>query len=142
MVDVKTLYDDVILDHIKNARNYRKIENANFEIQEFNPLCGDVINLYVTIDDKKIADIGFQCTCCGISMASASIMTEKIKGQTKADAQELSQQFVRLLEQHGEEMTLGQENNTLAVLATIRKFPSRVSCATLAWKALERILAK
>jgi nitrogen fixation protein NifU and related proteins len=141
MVAVEKLYDDVILDHIKNARNYRKIENADREMEEFNPLCGDILNVYLRMRNEIIEDIAFQCTCCGISMASASIMTEKVKGRTKMDAHELSQKFVRLLERRGEEMTLEKENDTLAVLATIREFPSRISCATLAWKALERILA-
>ncbi len=141
MADVKTLYDDVILDHIKNARNYHKIENASVKAEEFNPLCGDVINLYMVLDKEIISDIGFQCSCCGISMASTSIMTEKVLGRRRVEAQALAKQFIDMVERYKSEGEVKMENDALAVLATVREFPSRISCATLAWKALEKMLA-
>lgn len=142
MIDPKKLYDDVILDHIKNARNYRKIENADREVEEFNPLCGDILNVYLRVRDETIDDIGFQCTCCGVSMASASIMTESVKGKSKSEAQALSHQVVKSLENAPDNVSRADQPDTVAMLATVRDFPSRVSCATLAWKALEKILEK
>ena len=142
MVDPRKLYDDVIMDHIKNARNYRKIEHADAEVEEFNPLCGDVLNIYLKTKGDKIEDVAFQCSCCGISMASASIMTEGVKGRSKSEAKALLRQVVELLERPPKDYSEPYQPTTLAMLATIRDFPSRVSCATLAWKALDKALVR
>ena len=85
MAELKNLYDDVIMDHIRNARNYHKLDGANREAEGSNPLCGDVITVYLKLSGEVIEDIGFQCTCCGVSMASASIMTESVKGKNKSE---------------------------------------------------------
>ncbi|MGH8750137.1 MAG: Fe-S cluster assembly sulfur transfer protein SufU [Burkholderiales bacterium] len=137
MADFRKLYDEVIMDHIKNARNYRRLENANCEAEKSNPLCGDVLSVYLTLEGETIADIGFQCSCCGISMASASIMTASVKGKSRSEAQSLFRHFSRLLAQPDAAL-----DDELAVLAVVREFPSRIQCATLAWETLEKALNK
>ena len=97
MPDTSTLYDDVILDHIKNARNYRVLEHADRKAEGVNPLCGDSFTVYVQLDGEVIRDASFQCSCCGISMASASVMTEAVKGKTVTQARELHRRFIALL---------------------------------------------
>jgi len=134
------IYDDVIMDHIKNARNYRAPERGQLMVTGFNPLCGDEVVLYLGIRDGRIADIAYQCTCCGISMASASIMTELLMGRDIVEAEVGVQAFVAQLEGHSghgrTDLTPGQE----AILATARKFPSRARCAALPWSTIERAL--
>ena len=138
MTEFKNLYDHVIMDHIRNARNYRKPEAANREAEGSNPLCGDVMTVYLKLQDEIIEDIGFQCSCCGISMASASIMTESVKGKNINEAKSLLRHFSQMLAQSepdGSKLT-----NDLSVLATVREYPSRINCATLAWETLEQAL--
>ena len=129
-----SLYDDVILDHIKNARNYRVLDRADRVAEGVNPLCGDTFTVYVQLDGEVIRDAAFQCSCCGISMASASVMTEAVKGRTLAQADELYRRFIGLLAKPGapEADDLGE----VAVLAVVRAFPSRRDCAALAWHTL------
>jgi nitrogen fixation NifU-like protein len=138
MVDLKKLYDDVIMDHIKNARNYCRLENANCEAEGSNPLCGDVFTVYLRMRGETIEDIGFQCSCCGISMASASIMTESVKGRNKNEAKSIFQRFSRMLAQAQPDSSSATDD--LSVLAAVREFPSRINCATLAWETLEQAL--
>ena len=94
------LYDEVILDHIKNARNYRVLEHADRVAEGVNPLCGDTFTVYVQLDGEVIRDAAFQCSCCGISMASASVMTEAVKGRTLAQADELYRRFIEIGRAH------------------------------------------
>lgn len=138
MADLKKLYDDVIMDHIKNARNYRELEKADRKAEGSNPLCGDVLTVYLRLNGEFIEDIGFQCSCCGISMASASIMTESVKGKSKNEAKSVFQRFIYLLTQT--QPGSSALTDDLAVLATVREFPSRINCATLAWQTLELAL--
>ena len=140
MVDLKNLYDDVIMDHIKNARNYCRLENADCEAEGSNPLCGDVLTVYLRLRGDTIEDIGFQCSCCGISMASASIMTKSVKGKNKNEAKSIFKHFSRLLAQTQPDSS--SPTDDLSVLAVVREFPSRINCATLAWQILERALDK
>jgi nitrogen fixation NifU-like protein len=139
MPDTSTLYDDVILDHIKNARNYRVLEHADRATEGVNPLCGDTFTVYVQLDGEVIRDASFQCSCCGISMASASVMTEEVKGKTVAQARELHRRFIALLSD-----AAGQEAaadiGEVAVLSVVRDFPSRRNCAALAWHTLAAAL--
>lgn len=138
MAEVKKLYDDVIMDHIRNARNYHKPEGTNREAEGSNPLCGDVLTVYIKFRGEVIEDIGFQCSCCGISMASASIMTESVKGKNKSEAKTIYRQFSRLLAQtQPGDSSLAED---LSVLAAVREFPSRIDCAMLAWQTLEQAL--
>jgi nitrogen fixation NifU-like protein len=135
MSAVHSLYDDVILDHIKNARNYRVLEHADRAAEGVNPLCGDSFTVYVQLDGEVIRDASFQCSCCGISMASASVMTEAVKGRTVAQAAELYRRFTGLLSDAGAP-ELADDLGEVAVLAVVRAFPSRRNCAALAWHTL------
>ena len=130
-----SLYDDVILDHIKNARNYRVLERADRVAEGVNPLCGDTFTVYVQLDGEVIRDAAFQCSCCGISMASASVMTEAVKGRTLAQVDELYRRFTGLLAKPGA-TEAADDLGEVAVLAVVRAFPSRRDCAALAWHTL------
>lgn len=134
------LYDDLIMDHIKRARNYREPGRAQRKATGFNPMCGDEMTLYVGIRDGRIEDIAFQCACCGISMASASIMTELLKDQDPVDAREQVLAFVAWLDDRAHPVLPRPTREQEALLATARKFPSRVRCATLPWSTLARAL--
>jgi nitrogen fixation protein NifU and related proteins len=129
MAALESLYDEVMLDHIRNARNYRVIADANRTVQRFNPLCGDEMTVYLKLDHDVICDIAFQCSCCGISMASASIMTESMKGKSAAAAKALIEDFNAGLREEGPRAN--------AALEAVREFPSRRDCAALAWEALQ-----
>jgi nitrogen fixation NifU-like protein len=139
MSQSSALYDEVILDHIKNARNYRPIENADRKAEGVNPLCGDSFTVYVDLDGDVIADAAFQCSCCGISMASASVMTEAVRGQTVERARALYQHFVRMVSDEETPQAL-DDMGGLAVLGVVRDFPSRRNCAVLAWHTLAAAL--
>jgi nitrogen fixation NifU-like protein len=139
MSESSTLYDDVILDHIKNARNYRVIEAADRQAEGVNPLCGDTFTVYVNVDNGVIRDAAFQCSCCGISMASASVMTELVRGQTIERARALHEHFMAMLADTASP-SAGDELAELAVLGVIRDFPSRRNCAALAWYTLAAAL--
>ena len=134
------LYDDLIMDHIKHARNYRAPKRAYRRATGFNPLCGDEITLYIGIRRGRIEDLAFQCTCCGISMASASIMTELLKHRDPVDAREQVHAFVALLGNRAHPAEPGPTREQEALLATARKFPSRTRCAALPWSTLARAL--
>ncbi len=136
----KKPYDDLILDHIKNARNYRALESASHQASGSNPLCGDELSVCLRIDRERIADITFQCTCCGISMASASIMTESVKGKPIADARTLLRAFVAALNDRAERAPCAADLPLRAVMETVQEFPARVRCATLPWVTLEAAL--
>jgi len=138
MSELKNLYDDVIMDHIKNVRNYRKPEGANREAERSNPMCGDVMTVYLKLQGELILDVGFQCSCCGISMASASIMTERVKGKKIIEARSMFRHFSRLLAQSSSRAST--QTDDLCVLAAVREYPSRINCATLPWETLEQAL--
>lgn len=133
-------YDDLLMDHIKNVRNYSVLDDASHTATGENPLCGDEMNLYLKIERDRIRKIAFQCTCCGISMASASIMTEIIKGMSAADARTLLRTFAAMLSDHttAPPDTIAREQR--AILDTVRKFPSRNRCAVLPWATLDGAL--
>ena len=135
MPTVPNLYDEVILDHIKNARNYRVMEDANRTAEGVNPLCGDTLSLYLRLAGDVIQDASFQCSCCGISMASASVMTEAVKGGTVTQAKELYRFFHRHLSKAGEAEDL-DDLGEVAVLGVVRAFPARRNCALLVWETL------
>jgi len=134
-----SLYSDVILDHIRNARNFCELQTANRKAHGVNPLCGDIFNVYVRVEDERVVEASFQCECCGISMASASVMTEAIKGRTVGEARSLYRHFELMLKAPAGVPQSG-DNGQLAVLALIREFPSRVNCALLGWKTLDAAL--
>jgi nitrogen fixation NifU-like protein len=130
--DLTDLYQQLILDHSKSPRNFRQLPDANRTAQGHNPLCGDNITLYVQMEGDVVQDISFQGSGCAISKASASILTESLKGKTKAEVQTLFD-HVHEMVTHGKipEGDLGK----LAVFAGVHKFPARVKCAILAWHA-------
>lgn len=134
------LYDDLIMDHIRNARNYRVPGDVDRKATGSNPLCGDELTVYLKIERGRIKDIAFQCTCCGISMASASIMTEMIKGKDTADLKTLLRAFVAMLEGRADIASHSATREQRAVLATVQKFPARTRCATLPWATLEEAI--
>ncbi len=142
MEGLRELYQEVILDHSKKPRNFREIENTENQAKGYNPLCGDKVTVFVTVKDGKIQDIGFQGAGCAISTASASMMTESLKGMTLEEAEALFRQFHSLvtgkLEPGGGTEDLGK----LAVFAGVQEFPIRVKCATLAWHTLRAALDK
>jgi nitrogen fixation NifU-like protein len=135
-----SLYNDVILDHIRNARNFRELGDANRKAQGLNPLCGDSFTVYARIEGDRVAEASFQCECCGISMASASVMTEAITGRTVSEARSLYRHFERLLKNPAGTPDQPGDHGQLAVLALIREFPSRVNCALLGWQTLDAAL--
>jgi nitrogen fixation protein NifU and related proteins len=130
------LYDDVILDHIHNARNYRKLPDAQREAEAHSRLCGDSITVYVKLDGERIEDIAFQCSSCAISMAAASIMTEAVKGKNRAEAQALGQSVTRAIEASDDNAPAYAHRDQTAIFAALHAFPARKTCATVAWHAL------
>lgn len=139
MSDLRDLYQELILDHNKNPRNFHKLEGANHEAEGFNPLCGDKIHLYLKMDGNKIQDLGFQGSGCAISRASASLMTATLKGKTRKDAEKLFSIFHEMVTGKRvakEEDELGK----LAAFSGVGEFPARVKCATLAWHTLHAAL--
>ena len=127
------------MDHIRNARNFCELQTANRKAHGVNPLCGDIFNVYVRVEDERVVEASFQCECCGISMASASVMTETIKGRTLGEARSLYRQFERMLTAPAG-IAVSGDDGQLAVLSLIREFPSRVNCALLGWKTLDAAL--
>ncbi len=135
----KKLYDDLIMDHIKNARNYRVLENAD-RADGSNPLCGDEMTVFLRIEGERVLDVAYQCACCGISMASASIMTEQIMGRSVEEVRALVQVF-REMPGHPAEVMLRRPLPVIqAVLEAVRQHPSRLRCAVLPWATLGTIL--
>lgn len=129
-------YDDVMIDHIRNARNYCVPDNVSHKAAGSNPLCGNDLTVFLRIVCDRIEQIAFQCACCGISMASASIMTEMVKGKYTTDARVLLRAFVALLNAHNAASLPGAAHEQLAILETAQKFPSRIRCAELPWSTL------
>ena len=139
MTDLRDLYQEVILDHYRKPRNFRSLADANRKAEGFNPLCGDRLTLYVKLKDGVIADATFEGSGCAISTASASLLTESIKGKTEHEAEMLFQSFRDVVTGSGE--TPNTDLGKLDVLAGVREFPVRVKCATLAWHTLRAALA-
>jgi len=140
MSDLSDLYQQVILDHNKKPRNFRKLEHATRTIEGLNPLCGDQLTLYVDLDGDRIADISFQGSGCAISRASASIMTDSLKGKTTAEAEALFQGVHKMLTSDTDDVLDTDELGKLDVLSGVREFPRRVKCASLSWHALRNAL--
>lgn len=136
MDELHELYQEVILDHSKHPRNYRKMEGAGHSSEGYNPLCGDQITVYVRIENDIITDISFEGSGCAISKASASIMTSALKGKTRAEAEELFERFHHMVTASMEEDIDTAELGKLAVFDGVREFPVRVKCASLAWHTM------
>jgi nitrogen fixation NifU-like protein len=135
MSELSDLYQEVILDHNRRPRNFRAIEGASRQEEGYNPLCGDRLTLYVTLDGDRIADVAFQGSGCAISKASASLMTEALKGKTVAEARGLFDKFHEMVTSAPE--TEAADLGKLSVLSGVREYPTRVKCASLAWHTLK-----
>lgn len=138
MPDLNDLYQEVILDHNKRPRNFRTIEGATHHADGFNPLCGDKLSLTVQVDGDSIADLAFVGSGCAISKASASIMTDTLKGKSVAEARALFERFHRMITTPPDQPV--EDMGKLSVLAGVREFPIRVKCASLAWHTLKAAL--
>ena len=138
MSDLSDLYQEVILDHNKRPRNFREMEAPTHEAEGFNPLCGDRLNLYVRVDGDVITDLSFVGSGCAISKASASLMTDALRGCTVAQARDLFERFHRVVTTPPDQPV--EELGKLSVLAGVREFPVRVKCASLAWHTLKAAL--
>ena len=141
MVALKDLYQEIIVDHNRHPRNFGKLDDADRVAEGYNPLCGDRLNLYVKLDDSRITDIHFDGSGCAISVASASLMTDTLKGKTLAEAGSMFDNFHHLVTG---ERTPNPEQvaqlGKLAALLGVREYPVRVKCATLCWHTLQSAL--
>ena len=136
MSDLRELYQSVILDHNKAPRNFRHPAGANRTAEGHNPLCGDQLTVYLTVDDGVVADAAFEGSGCAISTASASLMTEGVKGRPLVEVEKLFEGFHRLVTADPTSAPDDAGLGKLAVFAGVREFPVRVKCATLAWHTL------
>ena len=140
MSELSELYQQVILDHNKKPRNFHKLENANRKAEGFNPLCGDHLNVYLHVADDQVTDVSFEGSGCAISKASASMMTQAVKGKTRVEAETLFSEFHRMamgeLDEENDPNNLGK----LRIFAGVRDFPARVKCATLSWHTMRAAL--
>lgn len=145
MSELNELYQQLILEHNKTPRNFRKIENATHDADGYNPLCGDHYHLWLKMDGDTIADIGFQGSGCAISKSSASMMTAAVKGMTSGEARNLFEKFHSvIMTKIGDPIPEDQieELGSLGALAGVREFPARIKCASLAWHTLNAALTK
>ncbi len=139
-MNLKELYQEIILDHGKNPRNLRKTENFNKDAKGHNPLCGDKVHIYLKLNEnKKVEDISFEGQGCAISMASASIMTSLVKGKEEKDVKEIINDFLEMIiekEKLNTKLLDEDEKTKLMCLSGVKQYPMRVKCATLSWHTL------
>jgi nitrogen fixation NifU-like protein len=136
MDDLRELYQQVILDHNRNPKNFGKIDHANLNAEGYNPLCGDRIKLYLHVENDIIKDVSFQGAGCAISKASASVMTTVLKGRPVTEAEQLFKKFQRLITSEPDSIPDTADLGKLAIFAGVREFPLRVKCASLAWHTM------
>ena len=145
-MNLKELYQEIILDHGKNPRNLRKAENFNKDAKGYNPLCGDKVHLYIKLNEnKKVEDISFEGSGCAISMASASIMTDLIKGKEENQVKEIINDFLEMIkekEKLNTKLLKDDEKTKLMCLSGVKQYPMRVKCATLSWHTLTSAINK
>jgi nitrogen fixation NifU-like protein len=138
MSDLSDLYQEVILDHNKRPRNFRVLAQPSHHAEGYNPLCGDRLTLYLTVNGDVVTEVGFQGSGCAISRASASLMTDEIKGKSVADVRALFARFHRMVTTAPDVEV--EDLGKLSALAGVREFPVRVKCASLAWHTLKAAL--
>ena len=136
--DLQALYRETVLEHSREPHNFSRLESANHRAVGHNPLCGDKITVYLNVHDGSVESLTFEGTGCAISIASASIMTDALKNESVASAQEKIDAVLNFL--GAESAEAGPEAGDMAALGGVRAFPSRIKCATLAWKTLESAL--
>ena len=139
-MNLKELYQEIILEHGKNPRNLRKTENFNKDAKGHNPLCGDKVHVYLKLDEnKKVVDISFEGEGCAISMASASIMTDLVRGKEEKEVKEIVEDFLEMIKEKSQldSKNLKEDEKTkLMCLSGVKQYPMRVKCATLSWHTL------
>lgn len=140
MSELSELYQQVILDHNKRPRNFRKIEPASHTAEGHNPLCGDQLTIYLSLEGDELKDVAFEGSGCAISKASASMMTQAVKGKRKVEAEELFKEFHSMVTGELDEEQEENELGNLKIFAGVREFPVRVKCATLPWHTLHAAL--
>jgi len=140
MSDLRELYQEVILDHQKRPRNFHRPDGANRHADGYNPLCGDKVSVHIRLEDGRVKDIGFQGSGCAISTASASMMTESLKGKTLAEAEEIFHRFHDLVTGSAPAGADAAGLGKLAVFSGVRDYPARVKCASLAWHTMRAAL--
>ena len=140
MFDLQDLYQEVIVDHNRSPRNFGKLDDADITLEGFNPLCGDKLTLYLKTSGNQIEDVHFDGSGCAISVASASLMTEAMKGKTIEQAHELFEQFHSMVTSDENEID-AEKLGKLAALAGVKEYPSRIKCATLCWHTLNSALS-
>ena len=145
-MNLKELYQEIILDHGKNPRNLRKTENFNKDAKGHNPLCGDKVHIFLKLNEnKKVEDISFEGQGCAISMASASIMTDLLKGKEEKEVKEIVNDFLEMIKEKDEIKTnllKDDEKTKLMCLSGVKQYPMRVKCATLSWHTLTSAIDK
>ena len=140
MSELSELYQQVILDHNKKPRNFRKIDDANRTAEGFNPLCGDQLTVYLDFENGIVNDVSFEGSGCAISKASASMMTQAIKGKSIDDAEVLFNEFHQMVTGELDEEATPHHLGRLTIFAGVREFPARVKCASLSWHTLHAAL--
>jgi nitrogen fixation protein NifU and related proteins len=140
MSELSELYQQVILDHNKKPRNFRKLETANRSAEGYNPLCGDQLTVYMQLEDEVVKEISFEGSGCAISKASASMMTQSIKGKSKEQAETLFDEFHRMVTGELDEETMPNQLGRLTIFSGVRDFPARVKCASLSWHTMRAAL--
>ena len=140
MSELSELYQQVILDHNKKPRNFRKLEDANRSAEGVNPLCGDHLTVYMQVEGDEIKDVSFEGSGCAISKASASMMTQSVKGKTRAEAETLFDEFHRMVLGELDEARMPNQLGRLTIFAGVREFPARVKCASLSWHTMHAAL--
>jgi len=142
MSDLRELYQEVILDHNKRPRNFRVLEAAGHRAVGHNPLCGDQITVFVEMDGDVIHDVSFHGAGCAISKASASMMTDAVKGKTRAEVQQLFDDFHAMVTDRPDSLPDVDRVGKLAAFAGVCEFPARVKCASLAWHTLQAAMSE
>jgi nitrogen fixation NifU-like protein len=140
MPDLRDLYQEVVVDHSRRPRNFRKMEGPHRTAQGYNPLCGDRVAVHVRIEDGRLSDVSFEGSGCAISTASASIMTEALKGKSTEEAEALFERFHDLVTKGEQENSAGPPLGKLEVFGKVSDYPARVKCATLVWHTLQSAL--
>ncbi|MFN2599300.1 MAG: Fe-S cluster assembly sulfur transfer protein SufU [Pyrinomonadaceae bacterium] len=141
MSELSELYQQVILDHNKKPRNFRRLEDATQHAEGFNPLCGDQLTVYLRLENGVVAEVSFEGSGCAISKAAASMMTQAVKGKTRDEAEKLFDEFHRMVTGELDEEQTPNDLGRLKIFAGVREFPARVKCASLPWHTLHAALA-
>ncbi|MEN8222013.1 MAG: Fe-S cluster assembly sulfur transfer protein SufU [Acidobacteriota bacterium] len=140
MSELKDLYQEIILDHNKNPRNYGKMEDCTHKAEGFNPMCGDHYSIYLKVKDEIISEVSFEGAGCAISKSSASMMTANLKGKTIEDAKKMFSEFQNMMTSEKPCVEVPEEICTVEPLQGVREFPTRIKCATLIWHTMNNAL--